>query len=125
MILVYESQGAAVNGRRVTMVYRCHNGKRELEPVPPGRSAIISKMVVTGLPRAIQPSDVVRDYGDLNEWSLIPCHHHTKVREMPKDELMELLGYPSKTSPRFLTLWRVPDEKLVQQLLERLKGVCE
>lgn len=102
IVFIYETAEAVVDGKRVTHVDRCYQGKREVERLPVGRASIISKVVVSGVPRDIGLDDIVRDYGNLEEWQIIPCQQQTKVREVSKADLMLLLGYPRKTSPRFL-----------------------
>ena len=121
VVLIYETGVAKVNSKQVDLVYRCHAGKRELRALPAGRSAIIGKAIVNGEPRAIQPTDIVYDFGNVDEWSIIPCSGQTAVCEIAKADMMELLGYPRSASPRFLTLWRIPDPQIAQRLMKHIE----
>jgi len=121
IVFIYESAVAVVEGRRVDRVYQCYEGKRELKVVPPGRSAIISRAVISGEPRAIQSTDIVYDFGNLDEWSIIPCNCQTSVREIAKEDMMKLLGYPRNTPPRFLRLWCIPDLQVAQRLIKQIE----
>ncbi len=121
VVFIYESAVAAVDGKKVEQVVRCYLGKREMKVVPAGRSAIIGKVVVSAAPRAIQATDVVYDFGNVEEWSVIPCDGRTAVPEIAKSDLMEILGHPRNTPPRFLSLWRIPDAQAVQRLIKQIE----
>lgn len=123
VVFIYESAYAVIDGELITKVEKQHQNERETETLPVGRSAIISKVVVANDPRAIRPDDIVRDYGNLEDWMIIPCCKQTKVKPLAKQDLMELLGYARNAPPRFLTLWRIKDEEMALELLRKLEGI--
>lgn len=121
IVFIYESEFAVIDRKKVLKAERLHNGQRETQTVPLGRSAIISKAVVSGEPRAIRSDDLVLDHGNLEDWMIIPCSQRTKVKPLSKQDLMESLGYDRKAPPRFLTLWKIPNEETALQILRKLE----
>lgn len=119
LVLIYESETATVKGEAVRHAILRHRGRRGRVELPRGRGGIIAAVRVEGLPRRIAEEDLTYDYGDWEEWSLIPCGAPRPVRELPRQEMMELLGKEPRTPPRFLGLWRVPYQR-VPGLLARL-----
>ena len=87
--------------------------------LPPGYGGIIGVMTVEGKHRPIAPTDVVYDYGDLPEWSIITCKGFKTIR-LPLPDLMTAIGKERDTTPRFLDLYRVRDEH-VTGLRKKLK----
>lgn len=119
LVLIYESETVHVNGKAVDHAILRHRGEREQVGLPRGRGEIVAAVTVEGGPRPITEEDLTYDYGDWKEWSLIPCGRPRAVRELPRREMMELLGKEPATPVRFLGLWRVPYQR-VPGLLARL-----
>lgn len=85
----------------------------------PFTGGIVAAVTVEGGLWPVAEEDLTYDYGDWREWSLIPCGPPHSMRELPRREMMELLGKEPATPPRFLGLWRVPYQ-LVPALLAAL-----
>lgn len=116
LVLVRES--VTVRGQVEREAVRCHQGVRTTIKLPKGAGGLIGHMTVRGKHRNISPADVVYDYDDLNEWRLIECEGYQPAR-LPLPDLMGLIGQERDASPRFLALYRVPDQ-FVSPLLARL-----
>ena len=90
-----------------------------------GVGGIIGKMTVCGTKRNLCADDVLLDYGDLCDdegfpWEIIPCDRWCRCDDpLLRSDLMKALGKPRRTPPRFLCLYRVPQE-FVPQLLHRI-----
>jgi hypothetical protein len=118
LVFIREAKDATdKDGRRVAKVDMHHRGKvtRGID-VPKGSGGIIGVTTIDGTLRNQQPNDVVFDFGDLPEWSVIPCRDFQPAR-LSLDELRKLLG---KDNVRGLKLWPVPDE-LGPNLLKALR----
>lgn len=116
--VVFVRESISVKSQLSPTVYRCHLGKRTEMTLPPGYGGLIGMMKVIGKHRPIAHTDVVYDYGDLPEWSIIECCEFEALR-LPLPDLMVAIGKSRTTNPRFLDLWRVPDEH-VRPLLMKL-----
>lgn len=119
LVLIYEAETATVDGKRVKDAIRCHRGKREMVRLPLGRGRIIGAVTVSGSKRGIASDDLVYEYGNLKEWSILPCGGMKPVRDVPRADVMESVGKPGDTNPRFWSLWQVPDQR-VGKLLHTL-----
>jgi hypothetical protein len=118
--VVFVRESRSVKGKISPTVERSHLGKRESMKLPPGYGGIIGVMTVEGKHRKIAQNDVVYDYGDLPEWSIITCKNFERLRlPLPLPELMASLGKQRALSPQFLRLYRVRDEH-VPTLLKKL-----
>jgi hypothetical protein len=102
--------------KRVRIVTRKHRGQKASFDVRVGSGGIIGTAVVDGKLRPIQDYDVVFDFGDLNEWAIIPCEDFEPV-EFP---LPALLKFLDRRNPRFLSLWHMPDN-LGAELWKKLR----
>src|SRR5258706_441940 len=91
------------NKKPVRTVVRRHRGQRAQFDVRVGSGGIIGTAIVTGKRRPIQDQDVVFDFGDLEEWSIIPCTDF-KPAKFSLDALLQLLD---RKNPRFLSLWKM------------------
>ncbi len=107
-----------MDGKAVRRAEMRHRGRREWVELPKGRARIVCAVTVRGGPRPIAEEDRVYEYGNLSEWSLIPCGGEKQVREVSRKRVMELLGKPGDTSPRFWSLWKVPREHVGALLAE-------
>lgn len=107
--VVFVRESISVKGKLSPTVERCHMSQRQTMKLPPGFGGIIGVMVVEGIERRITSDDVVFDYGDLPEWSIIPCREFKPLR-LPLSNLMVVLGKTRRTTPRFLDLYQVPPE---------------
>lgn len=116
--MVFVRESISVKSQLSPTVYRCHLGQRTQMTLPPGYGGLIGTMTVAGTHRPIVPTDVVYDYGDLPEWSIIECRDFEPLR-LPLPDLMTAIGKSRKSNPRFLDLWRIPDEH-VRPLLAKL-----
>jgi hypothetical protein len=114
-IFVRESIDAKIGGRRVRIATMHHRDERAPLKVPKGSGGIIGTMTVVGSMRPIQSNDVVFDFGDLKEWSIIPCEGFQAARLSLRD-LREVLNVEN---PRFLNLWQMP-ESLGEKLLKAI-----
>jgi hypothetical protein len=110
--VVFVRESISVKGELSPTVERCHLGKRQTMKLSPGYGGIIGVMTVEGKHRPIAPTDVVYDYGDLTEWSIITCRGFKPVR-LPLPDLMTAIGKRRDTTPRFLDLYRVRDEHVM------------
>ncbi|HSZ54730.1 MAG TPA: hypothetical protein VK797_03670 [Tepidisphaeraceae bacterium] len=119
LMLIYEAETATVDGQRKSHAILHHRRRRERVELPKGRGRIISCVTVSGPPRQITEDDRVYEYGNLKEWSLIPCVQERPVRDVSRGQTMELLGKPATTPPRFWSLWKVPDSH-VPRLVHRI-----
>ena len=119
LVLVYESESVTVDGKHRTHADRIVRGSRERIELPSGRGQIIMALTVTGTRRPIAHDDVVYDYGNLREWSVIPGKPFKPVRALARGDAMELLGQPRDTPPRYWSLWKVP-HSYVPALMGRL-----
>ena len=121
--VVFVREARSVKGAVSPTVYRCHKGVRTAMTLPPGFGGIIGKLTVEGTHRPINERDVVYDYGDLPEWSIIECRDFTPVR-LPLADLLAAIGKAPDTGLQFLNLWRVPDEHVPALLgaIERAAG---
>jgi len=119
LVLVYECQTVTVGGKHRMRADGIVRGRRERIELPKGRGQIIMALTVTGPRRPIRDDDVVYDYGNLREWSVIPCKTLKPVRPLPRGDVMELLGQPRDTPPRYWSLWKVPHH-FISALLARL-----
>lgn len=104
-------------GRRIRTADRHYRGKitRGLK-LPVGSGGIIGTAIVHGKPRAIGERDVVFDYGDLREWSVIPCRDFRPAK-LRLDDLRVILN---RDNMRGLKLWRMSDE-VGSRLLKALR----
>ena len=118
IVLIYEAETATVNGKRVTRAEMRYRGRREWVELPRGRGRIVGAVTVVGEPRGITDENRVYDYGNLDEWSLVPCGAMREVREVSRGEVIEVLG-KSGSNVRYWGLWKVPDE-FVGELREKL-----
>jgi hypothetical protein len=110
--VVFVRESRTVKGKLSPIVPRRHEGRSTPVKVPAGYGGIIGRMsVVAGKRRPVRASDVVYDYGDLPEWSVIDCTGYRPLR-VPLETLLKSLGYPPAAGLMFLSLWRVPDEKV-------------
>jgi hypothetical protein len=119
LVLIYEAQSATVNSKAVKRAEMQYHGKREWVQLPKGRGRIVAAVTVKETARRITGDDRVYDYGNLSEWSLIPCGDEKAVTDIPRSVIMELLDKPPTTPPRFWSLWKVPD-KYMSVLLSKL-----
>jgi hypothetical protein len=110
LVLIYEAESATVGGKAVKHAEMRFRGKRERVELPKGRGRIVAAVTVEGHQRAIGDGDLVYEYGNLIEWSILPCGRLREVNEVSRGEVMELLGKPAGTPPRFWSLWKVPEE---------------
>lgn len=118
--IVFVRETIAVRGKLRPLVVRHHQGQKHTVRVAKGCGGLIGGMsVVVCKRRPIMPADVVYDFGDLNEWSLIDCKGFTRF-ELPLNELLQALGKDPGAGVMFLNLWRVPD-RLVLPLLKRIE----
>jgi hypothetical protein len=99
--------------RTVTRKYR---GQQTQFEVRTGSGGIIGTAIVSGKLRPIQDQDVVFDFGDLDEWSIIPCDRF-KPAYLSLDALLKFLH---RKNPRFLSLWHMPD-KLGPELMNTIQ----
>jgi hypothetical protein len=104
------------NKKRVRTVTRKHRGQKAHFDVRVGSGGIIGTANVNGSLRPIQDQDVVFDFGDLDEWSIIPCQSFEPA-EYPLPALLNLLD---RQNCRFLSLWHMPDE-LGSKLWDKLR----
>jgi len=116
-IFFRESIVAKVKGKRVRTVTRHHRGRQALFGLPRGRGGIIGTATVDDALRPICADDVVFDFGDLREWSVIPCRDF-QAASLSLERLLALLG---KEGAKFLSLWRMPDNELGVRLLKVLR----
>jgi hypothetical protein len=116
-IFFRESMYATVKGKSVRTVTRHHRGKQAQFDLPRGSGGIIGTATVDGTIRKQVPDDVVFDFGDLRDWSVIPCRDF-QAASVSLENLLALLG---KDNPRFLSLWRMPDDLLASKLLKALR----
>lgn len=109
-----ESISVTVNRKHPPTVRRRYLGKEDEFDVPRGKGGIIGTATVDGARRPIRDDDVVFDFGNLREWSIIPCRDFQPA-SLSLEDLLALLG---KVSPRFLSLWRMPSDgsKLLKAL---------
>ena len=59
--------------------------------------------------RLIKLTDVVYNYGDLPEWSIIECKSFG-LPQIPLNMLMVAIGKDADANPRFLDLYAAPDD---------------
>jgi hypothetical protein len=116
-IFFRQSETATVDGKRVKQVVWHHHGPRGRFDVPKGSGGIIGTGTVCGTRRPIAPEDSVFDFGDLREWSVIPCEGF----EDGFLSLDDLVGLLNRKSVRHLSLWRVPDESLALRILDAVR----
>src|SRR4051794_1378953 len=116
--VVFVRESVTVKGKLSPTVERCHLGRRQPLNLSPGYGGIIGVMIVEGKHRPIAPTDVVYDYGDLPEWSIITCRSFEPLR-LPLPGLMVAIGKTRDTAHRFLDLYRARDEH-VPTLLKKL-----
>src|SRR5687767_15050140 len=72
-IFFRESIYATVKGKQVHVATRHHRGRQSQFDLPRGSGGIIGTATVDGMIRGQEPDDVVFDFGDLREWSVISC----------------------------------------------------
>jgi hypothetical protein len=116
--VVFVRESISVKSQLSPTVYRCHMGQRTEMTLPPGYGGLIGMMQVMGKHRSIAPTDVVYDYGDVSEWSIIECRDFEPLR-LALPDLMIAIGKSRASNPRFLDLWRIRDE-YVRPLLMKL-----
>ncbi|CAA9389121.1 MAG: hypothetical protein AVDCRST_MAG64-1091 [uncultured Phycisphaerae bacterium] len=118
-VIVREQYKAVVHKKPVKTVIRHHRGERRAFDLPDaGVGGVIGTTTVAGARRAIGPDDVVFDYGDLAEWSAIPCTGFRSA-SLPLDDLLDLTRMPNA---RGLNLWRVRDDAMAAELMSRLRA---
>ena len=118
IVLLYQAKIAKVHSKRVhkAELWRRRKPTEELLDVPVGVGGIIGRMTVKEEKRDICDDDVVLDYGNLREgsgfiWEIIPCHKWCPCNpHLLRGGLMKAIGKPRDTPPRFLSLYRVPDQ---------------
>jgi hypothetical protein len=82
----------------------------ELRDVPDGDGGIIGWMTVSGTKGPLCDDYYKLDYGDIGDWEIIPCDGGCPLPPLSRGDLMEALGKPRDIPPRFLSLYKVPDE---------------
>jgi hypothetical protein len=113
-----QSVSATVNGRPVRKVVWHYQGPRGEYDVPSGSGGIIGTATVCGERRPIHPDDSVFDFGNLKDWSVIPCEDFQEAF-LPLEDLLTILG---RDGTIFLNLWRIPDESVALKLQEALRS---
>ncbi len=116
IVFFREAINATVDGTRVRTATRHHRGQQARFDLPRGSGGIIGTATVEGTLRGQLPEDVLFDFGDLREWSVIPCRDFHSA-SLPLANLLAFLG---KKNPRFLGLWRIRDDKLAATLMSAL-----
>lgn len=120
-IFFRESISARANGKRVRTVTRHHRGHQAEFDLPKGYGGIIGTATVDGSLRKQQPDDVVFDFGDLQDWMVIPCRDFKPAR-LGLNDLRELLRLDEPiTSTRFLSLWQIPDDGRAERLTRAIR----
>jgi hypothetical protein len=117
IVFFRESKSVRVNGRTVHAATRHHLRKETKFDLPKGKGGIIGTAIVAGDKRKQVPEDVLFDFGDLREWSVVPCRGYEEAF-LSLDALLAILG---RKNPRFLSLWRMPDEALAIRLWKSLQ----
>lgn len=109
-VLVRESRAIMVDGRRREHGHLCHLGRREPVVARASTGRVVCRVVVTGGRRPVAPEDAVYDFGNLGEWEIVPCAEPAAVRDVPLAQVMAALGKPPGENPRYMSLWRVPQD---------------
>jgi hypothetical protein len=123
-IFLYETKHANIDGKRVTTARRVQNGivGPELK-LPDGFGGIVGRMYAVGPRRRITPDDWVYEYGNLGEWSIIPCKDFQEAENpIVHEELVDLLGWAKGTPPTPLRLLQLSEEQASKLRVRFLKS---
>ncbi|MDB5292393.1 MAG: hypothetical protein JWL69_3634 [Phycisphaerales bacterium] len=118
VVFVRQAKRAVVKGIHRTTAIRHHAGRKVAGcAVPDGTGGIIGVLTVDGDLRPISRDDVVFDYGDLDEWKIVPGNGF-RPATLTFDNLLAVTRMPNA---RGMNLWHMRDSAMGKKLYKQLR----